>query len=588
MTTSLLTHDLTRSTRSIISSLETLRQEHNLLLSSSANDDKRIHIQQSLESIDLGIGEAVVMLQLENHLDDLDSETYKLMLQVQRLTQENNWLRDELSLTEKHLQTSTQMKQEYEQDIRTLNESLASIKTNENFNLTNSIDIDKDMPSETKEQPSINPNSNPDIKNHSEVPARFRTLHNLVIQYAQAGRYEVAVPLCRQALEDLEKTHGHTHPDVATMLNILALVYRDQNKFKEALQLLTEALTIREKTLGLEHPAVAATLNNLAVLYGKKNRYKEAEPLCKRALEIREKCFGVDHPDVGKQLNNLALLCLNQGKYDKVEEYYKRAIEIYIKHYGKNDPNVAKTKNNLASAYLREGKYKLAAELYQDVLSNEQCQNSSNNLDTTSISIRDGSTVMTTLKNLGALCRRQGFYEQADFIESCATKAPQDPEAINRALYILRQLRIYDDINQGTMRRAQQQPPAQEYGRLRRSGSFQKLRQSIRRGSEKLVQKLRGTSSTGWSNQSLNSSQYQQQEQEQQQQQQQQQNDNNYGPIKRASSLSVLNNVPLQQQQMNRPLTTTTNSIEQQNNSSFKQQYSSTFSGRLASAENLH
>ncbi len=66
------------------------------------------------------------------------------------------------------------------------------------------------------------------------------------------------------------------HPDVATMLNILALVYRDQNKFKEALQLLTEALTIREKTLGLEHPAVAATLNNLAVLYGKKNRYKEA------------------------------------------------------------------------------------------------------------------------------------------------------------------------------------------------------------------------------------------------------------------------------------------------------------------------
>lgn len=41
-------------------------------------------------------------------------------------------------------------------------------------------------------------------------------------------RYEVAVPLCKQALEDLEKTSGHDHPDVATMLNILALVYRDQ------------------------------------------------------------------------------------------------------------------------------------------------------------------------------------------------------------------------------------------------------------------------------------------------------------------------------------------------------------------------
>jgi len=59
-----------------------------------------------------------------------------------------------------------------------------------------------------------------------EIPTRLRTLHNLVIQYASQGRYEVAVPLCKQALEDLEKTGGHDHPDVATMLNILALVYR--------------------------------------------------------------------------------------------------------------------------------------------------------------------------------------------------------------------------------------------------------------------------------------------------------------------------------------------------------------------------
>jgi hypothetical protein len=214
------------------------------------------------------------------------------------------------------------------------------------------------------------------------------------------------------------------------------------------------------------------------------------------------------------------------------------------------------------------------------VLSNEQCQD----LSKTSVSIRDGSTVMTTLKNLGmsihilfhrrfiylgALCRRQGLYEQADYIESCATKSVEDPEAIDRALVILRQIRIYDDTNQGTIRRTQQQPPPQEYGRLRRSGSFQKLRQSIRRGSEKLVQKLRGTPTNL---PSFNSMQFQPQD----------------GTLKRASSMSVLNNVPLQQQQqVNKPLTTT-NTIEQQNNSSFKQQYPSSFRSRLTSAENLH
>jgi hypothetical protein len=71
-------------------------------------------------------------------------------------------------------------------------------------------------------------------------------------------------------LEDLQRSCGNEHPDVATMLNILALVYRDQQKYKEASHLLNEALSIREKCLGDSHPAVAATLNNLAVLHGKR------------------------------------------------------------------------------------------------------------------------------------------------------------------------------------------------------------------------------------------------------------------------------------------------------------------------------
>ncbi|CAF2129992.1 unnamed protein product [Rotaria magnacalcarata] len=565
MSSQLAIPDLTHSTRLVLSDIEALRHEHNLVLSSAVDDDKSQRLQQSLESIDLGIDEAVVMLQLDNHLDNLDSEIHKLMLQVQRLTQENSWLRDELSLTENHLQTSTQLRQDYEHDIHLLNESLtASPSISDNLNIENQIDIDTGLPNESKDRII---NTNGDTKNHSEIPPRFRTLHNLVIQYAQAGRYEVAVPLCRQALEDLEKTHGHTHPDVATMLNILALVYRDQNKFKEALQLLTEALTIREKTLGHDHPAVAATLNNLAVLYGKKNRYKEAEPLCKRALEIREKYFGINHPDVGKQLNNLALLCLNQGKYDKVEEYYKRAIDIYTNYYGKSDSNVTKTKSNLASAYLREGKYILAIELYEEILSESQL--TSNEQSQSSNSDRDTTTIITVLKNLGVLCRRLNLSEQADKFELCASKALQNPaEMILRALTALRQIRTHDDMNHQTMRRSQTSS-SQEYGKLRRSGSFQKLRQSIRRGSEKLVQKLRGTPSNL---PSFNSMQFQQQD----------------STMKRASSMSVLNNgspfYPLQQQQTNRTLTNTY-SIDQQQS---KQQFIPPSRGRLASAENIH
>ena len=94
-----------------------------------------------------------------------------------------------------------------------------------------------------------------------QTPARLKTLRDLVLQYASQGRYEVAVPLCKQTLEDLERSVGSSnHPDVATMLNILALVYRDQNRCREAAGLLNRALAIRQKGTFTPHHMQFGTL----------------------------------------------------------------------------------------------------------------------------------------------------------------------------------------------------------------------------------------------------------------------------------------------------------------------------------------
>lgn len=263
-----------------------------------------------------------VIVVLASHLQNIEAEKQKLRTQVRRLCQENAWLRDELANTQQKLQASEQNVAQLEEEKKHL-DFMASVRkyddnqeSDNNEEKARSDPVVELFPEDEQDDRNMSPTPPSQFANQAnagyEIPARLRTLHNLVIQYASQGRYEVAVPLCKQALEDLEKTSGHDHPDVATMLNILALVYRDQNKYKEAANLLNDALTIREKTLGENHPAVAATLNNLAVLYGKRGKYKDAEPLCKRALEIREKVLGKDHPDVAKQLNNLALLCQNQ------------------------------------------------------------------------------------------------------------------------------------------------------------------------------------------------------------------------------------------------------------------------------------
>jgi len=53
------------------------------------------------------------------------------------------------------------------------------------------------------------------------------------------GKHEVAVPLCKKTLQDLEKQYGRNHPDVASMMNILALVYRSVICYSEMSTLIT-------------------------------------------------------------------------------------------------------------------------------------------------------------------------------------------------------------------------------------------------------------------------------------------------------------------------------------------------------------
>uniref|UniRef100_A0A3Q3BDE6 Kinesin light chain n=1 Tax=Kryptolebias marmoratus TaxID=37003 RepID=A0A3Q3BDE6_KRYMA len=536
--------EIVLNTKAVMQGLETLRGEHAQLLNSLLDctqapiaQEKSGLLRKNLEDIELGLGEAQVIIALSSHLSAVESEKQKLRAQMRRLYQENQWLRDELAGTQHKLQRSEQNVAQLEEEKKHL-EFMNQIKKLDRDSSKDSLD---DLFPNDDDQGPAQPSGEVAAQQGGyEIPARLRTLHNLVIQYASQGRYEVAVPLCKQALEDLEKTSGHDHPDVATMLNILALVYRDQNKYKEAAHLLNDALAIREKTLGKDHPAVAATLNNLAVLYGKRGKYKEAEPLCKRALEIREKVLGKYHPDVAKQLNNLALLCQNQGKYDEVEYYYRRALEIYESKLGADDPNVAKTKNNLATCYLKQGKFKDAEVLYKEILTRaHEKEFGSVNNDNKPIWMHaeereeskskrkdsipyveygswykackvDSPTVNTTLKSLGALYRRQGKLEAAETLEECASKTrKQGIDAINQSKVVellkdgaaggVDRRHSRDGVNgPGGQRGEGEGDDSAEWngdgnGSLRRSGSFGKIREALRRSSEMLVKKLQGS-----------------------------------------------------------------------------------------------
>ncbi|KAG9331549.1 hypothetical protein JZ751_018860, partial [Albula glossodonta] len=107
--------EILSSTRQVIAGLEALRGENHTLLDSlqealqsrppaengSLEQEKSGIIRESLERIELGLGEAQVMMALSAHLGSLEAEKQKLRAQVRRLCQENQWLRDELAGTQR-------------------------------------------------------------------------------------------------------------------------------------------------------------------------------------------------------------------------------------------------------------------------------------------------------------------------------------------------------------------------------------------------------------------------------------------------------------------------------------------------------
>jgi tetratricopeptide (TPR) repeat protein len=72
---------------------------------------------------------------------------------------------------------------------------------------------------------------------------------------------------------------GRAHPDTATSLNSLAVLYDAMGKYKVAEPLYREALEIRKKLFGPNHIDTGTTLNNLAGLYQNIGDYAKADAL---------------------------------------------------------------------------------------------------------------------------------------------------------------------------------------------------------------------------------------------------------------------------------------------------------------------
>uniref|UniRef100_A0A4W5KAA6 Kinesin light chain 4 n=1 Tax=Hucho hucho TaxID=62062 RepID=A0A4W5KAA6_9TELE len=129
--------EIISNTKLVIQGLEALKNEHNSILYSLLETIKCL--KKDEEMIELGLGEAQVMMALSNHLNAVESEKQKLRAQVRRLCQENQWLRDELANTQQKLQKCEQSVAQLEEEKKHLEFMNQLKKYDENASHTVSV-----------------------------------------------------------------------------------------------------------------------------------------------------------------------------------------------------------------------------------------------------------------------------------------------------------------------------------------------------------------------------------------------------------------------------------------------------------------
>ncbi len=176
----------------------------------------------------------------------------------------------------------------------------------------------------------------------------YKTLFSARKHAWRCGYINPALSFGTQLLDAAENEFGKTKEKYAAALNEHALTLKQAGQFEAAEPLYKQAMKIGKETIGENHPDYATRLNNLANLYESMGRYDDAEPLFKQAIEIDKKTIGEKHPSYATRLNNLANLYESMGRYDDAEPLFKQAIEILESTLGPDHPNTIQGKANLA------------------------------------------------------------------------------------------------------------------------------------------------------------------------------------------------------------------------------------------------
>ncbi|CAD5223748.1 unnamed protein product [Bursaphelenchus okinawaensis] len=406
-------------TRQCCQGLEALRKDIELSKDQTAQDssiddelrrEKLNKYNEELARLDTGIFDAKFNMDLFIYIKALEADKHKSAALNKRLREENAWLLEELTASQKKSQKLDLEIIDLKQDLENF-KYLHSLEkfddSKDDFDSGRGTDIFESRPlshTRTMQELGFDPeeeegqeNSNQlnvhsptnslttrssqnDLMLHSGVtsasisalddaPTDLKNLYFMVNQLLAQGNFDSATLATKKYMERVKKDKGDKSADYASILNLFATIYKEQKKFKEAVIFLKQALAIREAIYGEESAAVACTHSTIAVLFGRMNRFADSEKHAQKTVDLRKKIQGADHTDVAKFLTTLGTAQLNLKKYKEAEASFQQATDVYEKKTGPIETLTLKSKTQLCQALIKQGRVQEAEVKYREMIS---------------------------------------------------------------------------------------------------------------------------------------------------------------------------------------------------------------------------
>lgn len=126
-----------------------------------------------------------------------------------------------------------------------------------------------------------------------------------------------------------EKLYRGDEKRAASALFGVAEAYEVLGEYNEAVSMFEECMVRLKSALGRDHPDLANVMQRLAILHENENNFEKAYENYVQALNVGKAHFEVEHPQLGHMFHRVGSISRKREDFDKAKDFLQDALTIF-------------------------------------------------------------------------------------------------------------------------------------------------------------------------------------------------------------------------------------------------------------------